>query len=139
MEPTQDSFTEESIYIDSNGVEHEIYPMLLKHKDKVTRLFMKIDDMNLYLNLPTPKVDKKGKMVIDKATKEPTLDYSSYNAMLELFEMALREPKDSIEEWVDLKNGVVILDMFRQVSQLKKNIVDQMIKKLAGTDFTQVL
>ncbi len=139
QEIIKDSFTEQSFYIDSNGVEHEIYPMILKHKDRVTRLFMKIDDINLYLNLPTPKVDKKGKIVIDKSTGEPVLDYSSYNAMMELFEIALREPKESIEEWVDLKNGVKILDEFRQVSQLKKKIVDQMMTKLLGTDSTQVL
>lgn len=134
----QDTFTDESIYIDSDNNEHQIYPMLLKHKDKVTRLFMKIDDTNLYLNLPAPRTDKKGNVVIDKTTQEPILDYSSYNAMMEIFEIALREPKESIEEWVDLKNGVFILDTFRQVSQLKKNIMHQMMRELAGKDFMQV-
>ena len=107
------------IYTDKNGKEHEIYPMVLKDQVKVNRLYSKINTEYLFLNLPTPKLNRKGEPVIDKKTKEPIMDTSSYDAMMTIFSMALQETKEEIEEWVDLHNGVEILDEYLCVSGLK--------------------
>ena len=50
-----DSFTQEYFFTGRDGKEYQIYPMKLKYKDKVSRLFNKIDSEYLYLNLPLPE------------------------------------------------------------------------------------
>jgi hypothetical protein len=126
-EENKGSILDEFYYTDASGNEHQIFPMKLKESNRVSRLFSKIDDTYLYLNLPTPKLHKKTQeIIIDRKTKEPVMDTSSYDSMMELFELALQKPKDEIEEIVDLANGVKILDDFRQVSGLKKKLQEKM-------------
>lgn len=129
----EDVIQQELVYVDINGKEHQIYPMLLKDMAKVNRLFMKIDDTYLYLNLPTPKLNRKKEIIIDKKTKEPVMDTSSYDAMMTLFSMALDEPIEELEQWIDLKNGVQILDEYRQISGLKKKLNQTIMGQILQT------
>ena len=129
-----DSFTQEFFFTGSDGREYQIYPMKLKHNDKVARLFSKIDAEFLFLNLPMPKVDKEGKEVFDE-NGDVVLDYEKYDAMLELFHIATRLDKEKLEDVIDLGNGVQILDEFMNISQLKKKIAqgtEQMAQLLSG-------
>lgn len=129
-----DSFTQEFFFKGSDGKEYQIYPMKLKHKDKVARLFSKIDAEFLFLNLPMPKLDKEGKEVFDE-NGDVVLDYEKYDALIELFQIATNLSKDKIEDVVDLGNGVQILDEFMNISQLKKKIAqgtEQMAQLLSG-------
>lgn len=129
-----DSFTQEFFFKGSDGKEYPIYPMKLKHKDRVSRLFNKIDAEFLFLNLPVPVLDKDGKEVIGE-DGEIKMDYEKYDAMIGLFEIATGLDKDRIEEVVDLSCGVKILDEFMNVSQLKKKIAqgtNQMAELLSG-------
>lgn len=112
-------------YVGIDGEEYQIYPMKLKDYAKVDRLFRKINETTLYLNAPSPMLDEQGNIVLNKDGK-PKYDYVAYNAMLELFEMALRLPRKKIEQVVDVSNGVEILDTFRGVSGLKKKITEMM-------------
>lgn len=134
-----DSFTQEYFFTGRDGKEYQIYPMKLKYKDRVSRLFNKIDSEYLYLNLPLPKLDKDGKEILDE-NGEPVLNYEKYDAMIELFTIATGLSKDEIEEIVDLKNGVKILDEFMNVSQLKKKLeqgTNQIAELLSGLTSTQ--
>jgi hypothetical protein len=129
----EDILEQSCVYIDKNGDEHTIYPMILGDYQKVDRLFSKINEEFLFFNLPTPKLNRNKNIVIDKTTKEPVMDYTSYNAMMELFELALHEPKKEIEQWVDLKNGVHILDEYRQLSGIKKKIQENIQTQILQT------
>lgn len=137
----EDILEEQSFYTDKNGKTHVIYPMVLKDYQKVNRLFSKINPEFLFLNLPSPKVDDKGNIILNKSNK-PVMDMTSYNAMIELFQLALQEPKEEIEQWIDLKNGVHILDEYRQLSGLKetikKNMEKMMMESLTSLTSSQV-
>jgi len=127
----EDIIQQDLVYIDRNSKEHQIYPMLLGDIPKVQRLLSKVNTEFLALNLPEPKLNKAGKEIIDKKTKEVVLDYTKYNAMLELFGLALREPKEDIELWVDLQNGVHLIDEYLQLSGLKKKMEQRMMEVLS--------
>lgn len=129
-----DSFTQEFFFTGSDGREYQIYPMKLKHKDRVARLFGKIDTEFLFLNLPVPKLNNKGEEILNE-NGEVMMDYEKYDAMIELFHIATRLDKEKIEDVVDLNNGVKILDEFMNISQLKKKIAqgtEQMAQLLNG-------
>lgn len=129
-------------YIAIDGKEYIIYPMKLKDYGKVDRLFSLINDEYLFLNLPFPMVDEKGNPMLNKNGQQ-MLDFKAYNAMCELFEMALRIPKKEVMNVVDVSNGVVILDEFRNISGLKKkiqnNLMNQVTAKDNLTDLSQAL
>ena len=129
-------------YIAIDGKEYIIYPMKLKDYGKVDRLFSLINDEYLFLNLPFPMVDEKGNPMLNKNGQQ-MLDFKAYNAMCELFEMALRIPKKEVMNVVDVSNGVVILDEFRNISGLKKkiqnNLMNQATAKDNLTDLSQAL
>lgn len=129
-------------YIAIDGKEYIIYPMKLKDYGKVDRLFSLINDEYLFLNLPFPMVDEKGSPMLNKNGQQ-MLDFKAYNAMCELFEMALRIPKKEVMNVVDVSNGVVILDEFRNISGLKKkiqnNLMNQATAKDSLTDLSQAL
>lgn len=129
-------------YIAIDGKEYIIYPMKLKDYGKVDRLFSLINDEYLFLNLPFPMVDEKGNPMLNKNGQQ-MLDFKAYNAMCELFEMALRIPKKEVMNVVDVSNGVVILDEFRNISGLKKkiqnNLMNQATAKDSLTDLSQAL
>lgn len=129
-------------YIAIDGKEYIIYPMKLKDYGKVDRLFSLINDEYLFLNLPFPMVDEKGNPMLNKNGQQ-MLDFKAYNAMCELFEMALRIPKKEVMNVVDVSNGVVILNEFRNISGLKKkiqnNLMNQATAKDSLTDLSQAL
>jgi hypothetical protein len=125
-----DILEEPCIYVDRYGNEHEIFPMLLKDIGKANRLFSKLlSDECLWLNIPEPKLNRNGKPVIDKKTKEQVLDTTRWDALHELFSLALHEPREELEKWVDVSNGVEILDGYRQISGLKKKILQKMVEE----------
>ena len=99
--------------------------MLLKDYSRVERLLSKMNTEYLYLNLPTPVLDKDGKEVLDNNGKVK-YDYSAFNAMCELFELALRIPRKEVVNAVDLDNGVELIDEYLGVSGLKKKMMTLM-------------
>ena len=126
-----DTLIPQEIYVGIDGKEYRIYPMKLKDYPRVDRLFSKIDDMYLFLNLPTIREDKDGNpMLNDKG--QSMLNFTAYNAMCELFEMALKIDRKRVMEIVDVSNGVEILDKFRGISGLKKKIQTDLAKQTAG-------
>ena len=126
-----DTLIPQEIYVGIDGKEYRIYPMKLKDYPRVDRLFSKIDDMYLFLNLPTIREDKDGNpMLNDKG--QPMLNFTAYNAMCELFELALHIDRKRVMEIVDVSNGVEILDKFRGISGLKKKIQTDLMKQTAG-------
>lgn len=132
-----DAFTDEYYVKSQNGDDIQVFPMKLKYKTKVTQLMNKMSIDDIYLNLPTNKVDEQGKPVLDKKGNF-VLDTTSYDAMMELFSIALQKPKKDIEELVDLANGVVIIEHFLQISGLKKKMMAMGMTQ-AGQGFMQDL
>ena len=49
-----------------NGKEYRVYPMKLKDYHRSDKLFSKINDEYLFLNLPTPVTDSLGNVVKDE-------------------------------------------------------------------------
>ena len=126
-----DTLIPQEIYVGIDGEEYRIYPMKLKDYPRVDRLFSKIDDMYLFLNLPTVREDKNGNTMLNEKG-QPKLDFTAYNAMCELFEMALKIDRKKVMEIVDVSNGVEILDKFRGISGLKKKIQEDIATKTVG-------
>lgn len=126
-----DTLIPQEIYVGIDGKEYRIYPMKLKDYPKVDRLFSKIDDMYLFLNLPTIREDKDGNPMLNDKGK-PMLNFTAYNAMCELFELALHIDRKRAMEIVDVSNGVEILDKFRGISGLKKKIQTDLAKQTVG-------
>lgn len=126
-----DTLIPQEIYVGIDGKEYRIYPMKLKDYPKVDRLFSKIDDMYLFLNLPTIREDKDGNPMLNDKGK-PMLNFTAYNAMCELFELALHIDRKCVMEIVDVSNGVEILDKFRGISGLKKKIQTDLMNQTAG-------
>lgn len=116
-------------YIMLNGKEYKIYPMLLKDYNRVERLLSKINDQYLYLNLPSPILDKDGKEELD-ANGKVKYDYVAFNSMCELFELALRIPRKELIAAIDLDNGVQLLDEYLAISGLKKKMMNLMAQEL---------
>lgn len=127
-----DTLIPQEIYVGIDGEEYRIYPMKLKDYPKVDRLFSKIDDMYLFLNLPTIREDKDGNPMLNDKGK-PMLNFTAYNAMCELFELALKIDRKRVMEIVDVSNGVEILDKFRGISGLKKKIQTDLAKQTVGS------
>ena len=126
-----DTLIPQEIYVGIDGEEYRIHPMKWKDYPRVDRLFSKIDDMYLFLNLPTVREDKNGNTMLNEKG-QPKLDFTAYNAMCELFEMALKIDRKKVMEIVDVSNGVEILDKFRGISGLKKKIQEDVASKIAG-------
>ena len=126
-----DTLIPQEIYVGIDGEEYRIHPMKLNDYPRVDRLFSKIDDMYLFLNLPTVREDKNGNTMLNEKG-QPKLDFTAYNAMCELFEMALKIDRKKVMEIVDVSNGVEILDKFRGISGLKKKIQEDVASKIAG-------
>lgn len=127
-----DTLIPREIYVGISGKEYRIYPMKLKDYPRVDRLFSKIDDMYLFLNLPTIREDKDGNPMLNDKGK-PMLNFTAYNAMCELFEMALKIDRKRVMEIVDVSNGVEILDKFRGISGLKKKIQTDLMNQTVGS------
>lgn len=117
-------------FIDTDGNEHQIFPMIINDIPKASRLFSKLNsDMYAGLNLPSPAYHERGKqkgqMKIDKKTQEPILDSTAYNAMMQLVSMATHEEEQEFSSWVNISNIIEILDLYRGISDVKKKIAQQ--------------
>ena len=117
-------------FIDTNGDEHQIFPMTIGEIPQASRLFSKLNsDMYAGLNLPSPMYHDRGKlkgqMKVDRKTKEPVLDYTAYNAMMQLVSMATHEEEQEFNSWVNMTNIIEILDLYRGVSEVKKKIAQE--------------
>ena len=117
-------------FIDTDGNEHQIFPMIINDIPKASRLFSKLNsDMYAGLNLPSPayhdRGKQKGQMKIDRKTQEPILDSTAYNAMMQLVSMATHEEEQEFNQWVNISNIIEILDLYRGISDVKKKIAQQ--------------
>lgn len=117
-------------FIDTNGEEHQIFPMVINDIPVASRLFSKLNsDMYAGLNLPSPMYHDKGKhkgeLKVNKKTGEPLLDYTAYNAMMQLVSMAIHEEEQEFNSWVNMSNIIEILDLYRGISEVKKKIANQ--------------
>ena len=117
-------------FIDTNGEEHQIFPMVINDIPVASRLFSKLNsDMYAGLNLPSPMYHDRGKLKgqlkVDKKTGEPVLDYTAYNAMMQLVSMATHEEEQEFNSWVNMSNIIEILDLYRGISEVKKKIANQ--------------
>ena len=126
-----DTLIPKSKYVQLGGKEYQIYPMILGDYAKVERLLSKINDQYLYLNLPTPITKDDGSFELDKNGKVK-YDYVAFNAMCELFELALHIPRKEVMNVVDLESGIEILDEYMCISGLKKKIL-QGIQQIADS------
>lgn len=127
----------EDKYIGLNGKEYKIFPMRIGDYAKVEHLFGKIDDQFLYFNMPVPEEDKDGKIVV-KPDGKVKYNYDRFNAMCELFSMALHIPRSEVLEMLDVDTGVFVLDAYRGLSGLKKKIQEAQEKALL-TGLSQAL
>lgn len=117
-------------FIDTDGNEHQIFPMIINDIPQASRLFAKLNsDMYAGLNLPSPAYHDRGKlkgqMKIDKKTNEPVLDNTAYKAMMQLVSMATHEDEQEFKSWVSISNIIEILDLYRGISDVKKKIAQQ--------------
>lgn len=117
-------------FIDTNGEEHQIFPMVINDIPVASRLFSKLNsDMYAGLNLPSPMYHDRGKhkgeIKVDKKTGEPLLDSTAYNAMMQLVSMATHEEEQEFSSWVNISNIIEILDLYRGISDVKKKIAQQ--------------
>ena len=117
-------------FIDTNGEEHQVFPMVINDIPVASRLFSKLNsDMYAGLNLPSPMYHDRGKykgeLKVDKKTGEPLLDYTAYNAMMQLVSMATHEEEQEFNSWVNMSNIIEILDLYRGISEVKKKIANQ--------------
>jgi len=95
-----DKFTER-IFIEYSGEEIEVFPMILHDKDIVTTKIPKLyTEEYWHLNL---------------------LDEQAYKTLVDLLYIALGKTmaKPEIEEKIDLKLSLAIINKFKEVSQLK--------------------
>lgn len=118
---SQDTLLPEEKYVGLNGKEYKVFPMILNDYAKVERLFSKIDDEFLYFNMPFPEQDGKGN-IKRKPDGKIKYNYEKFNAMVELFGMALHISRQEVLEVLDVSTGVFVLDAYRGLSGLKKKI-----------------
>lgn len=115
--------------LDDDGNKHRIYPMKIKDKDRVFKLFENINDEYPLLNFPSEELDDNGNIVKDD-NGNPVINDNSYIAMLELLEIALHEPAEKFTEWLDIVQVSTILYAFRGISGLKKKIQEMNKERL---------
>lgn len=108
--------------VDDNGKRHFVFPMKLKDRRRVEKLFGKVNDEYPILNMPMQALDKNGIPMVDD-DGEPVMNEEPYEAMMELLELALHESRESMEEWIDIGMVAGILDGFRDMSGLKKKMM----------------
>lgn len=120
-----DSFTAEYFFTGADGKKYKIYPMKLKHKDTISRLFAKFHDTYLLLNFPTPKVDLETDEFVVDENGEIVYDNEKYEAMMEVLKIATNLDEETILDVIDARNFSIVLDYYRNISQLKKEIASQ--------------
>ena len=115
-----------------DGKEYEIYPALIRDKNKVRHYSAKFNATSAIVNLLAPHLEKLQRA--EKNGEELDIDDSftdePYNAMLEILYLAFGEkvPKEKIEEIVDLATIPKILEIFYCVSGYDKKKVMPMME-----------
>lgn len=103
-----------------DGLDREIFPALIKDKNRIRHFATKFKSDIAIMNLITPDIKKieQGKDVseLEIFSDEP------YNAMMELLYLAFGEKytKEEIEGFVDVSMVAKIIDIFFGISGYKK-------------------
>ena len=110
------------IIVDRFNKEHKIYPALLKDFAEIRHLTMKFNDQAMLANILQPKFESDGTLV---KTDDGDIEYdnSAIDAMMEVILMALngKENKEQVEKWLDFKIARRIIEIYYDISHLKKN------------------
>lgn len=114
--------------VDDNGKRHFIFPMKLKDRKLVQDLFGKVNDEFPILNMPLQALDENGVPMVDD-DGNPIMNEEPYEAMVQLLELALHEKHESFEEWLDIGMVAKIFDGFRDMSGLKKKMMETTTKQ----------
>lgn len=96
-----------------DGKKRRIYPAKLKYKDKIRDLTVKFDDTVIISNLFDFKMNDKG---------ERTYSDEAWNAMMDIVSLAFDDKftKDEISDFLDLALTRKVLEVFYDISSLKK-------------------
>jgi len=103
-----------------DGKEYEIFPALIKHKNKVRHFTAKFQQGMAIANILFPDMDRINLSVKNNEALSPDDMFSDepFDAMMEILYLAFGEkiPKEKIEEIVDVSMVPEILDTFYAVS-----------------------
>lgn len=115
-----------------DGKDYEIFPALIKHKNKIRHYVIKFQQESAIVNMLAPdmkKVEQASKNEEETDTEDIFTD-EPYNAMMEILYLAFGEkvPKEQIEEIVDVSMIPEILNIFFAVSGYSKKKVTPMKK-----------
>ena len=110
------------------GEEREIFPALIKHKNRIRHFALKFKSDMAIMNILAPDLNFKGEKMEDAFLDEP------YNAMMEILVMAFGEKytKKEIESFVDVEMIPEILDVFFGISGYKKKLMENQKNPLLG-------
>ena len=123
----QDPFTSEFSIKTTGGKEIPIYPMKLRHKNKICRFMAKFNDTFIFLNFMSPALNEDMSV---KRDEDGNIVFSDeeYNALKEIVSMATNIPIEEIDsedgydfDIVDCKR---IIMEYLDISQLKKNMTE---------------
>jgi hypothetical protein len=107
--------------LDTGFKKHYIYPMRIKNLLLVTELYSKINSEYTIFNMPYPLNDEQGNPLLNE-DGEIIMENSAYEAQSELLEIALNDTYENISKWIDVQMIQDILDSFKGLSKLKKQI-----------------
>ena len=107
---------------------HYVYPMESKLYFEVQDFFKKIDIEYIIANYPAPLTDEHGNLELSE-DGEVIMNTESFEAMQRLLEIALKEPWDTTEQWITIRQIEEVLHMFQGLSGLlvKKRHLEQEI------------
>jgi len=107
---------------------HYVHAMLSRDYLKVQELFKKINIEYIISNYPSPLLDEQGNLMLNEDGEE-IMDTEAFNAMQELLEIALKEPWETTDSWITIRQIEEVLHMFQGLSGLlvKKRKVEEKI------------
>lgn len=117
-----DKFTALGIVVDRYGREHKVYPAKLVWKDEIRRLTVRFNDAQIISNLLNYEVDKDtGKPIFED--DELVYNDQAFDALMDIIVFALdeKETKEQILQWIDVALVREIIEVFYDISNLKKN------------------
>ena len=119
----QDPFTSEFEVVTTEGKKIQIYPMKLRHKDKICRFMEKFNSTFIFLNFMSPELDDEFTVKRDE-NGDVVFSNKEYEILKEVISMATRIPVEELdsEDGYDLDIADVrkIIETYLDVSQLKK-------------------
>jgi len=110
-----------------DGKDYEIFPALIKYKNKIRHYVIKFQQESAIVNMLAPdmkKVEQASRNEEETDTEDIFTD-EPYDAMMEILYLAFGEkvPKEQIEEIVDVSMIPEILNIFFAVSGYSKKKV----------------